>query len=97
MFGQGFLEHLAVVFVVVEGADFGDSAKAFKSSEIELVDVGEMGICDDDIGQCLDVAQAVGYSTGLQHRVRQRIGGGVQTWSGAPSDSNWHRPADGTR
>lgn len=79
MFGQGFLEHLAVVFVVIEGANYGDTAKAFKSSEIEFVDVSEMGVCDDDIWQSLDVTQTVGYSTRLQHMVRRRIGVGVQT------------------
>ena len=70
MFGQGFLEHLAVVLVVIEGADYGDTAKAFKSSEIEFVDVGEMGVCDDDVRQGLDVTQTVGYSARLQHTVR---------------------------
>ena len=56
MLSQRLPQHLAVILIVVKGADFGDTAKALESSEIQFVYVGEVGISDDDVGQGLDVA-----------------------------------------
>ena len=60
MFVQRILEHLAVLIIVIERTNLGKAAEAFKGLEIELVDVRKMGIGDHDVGQRLDVAQAVG-------------------------------------
>lgn len=64
MFGQGVLQDVAVAVVVVEGLDDGDAAKALKSAQVALVDVGKVGVGDNDVGERLDVAQAVGEAGG---------------------------------
>lgn len=79
MLSQRLPQHLAVFLVVIEGTNLGDPAKALKGGEIELVDVGEMGVRNDDIGQGLDVTQAVGDSAtaSAQGRASRWEGGGI--------------------
>ena len=80
MFSQRLLQDLAVVVIVVERADLWDAAKALKGTQIQLVDVGEVRVGDDDIGQRLDIAQTVGYPTRLQlvsHEARETRDGRV--------------------
>jgi hypothetical protein len=74
MFRQCLFEHLAVAVIVVDGADLGDSAKALKGAQVRFVYVGEVGIGDDDVGQGLDIAQAVGKS-GLSEMMIGDAGG----------------------
>lgn len=50
VFVQGLPQHSAVIFIVVQGSDFGDTAKALESSEVQFVYVGKMGIRNDDVG-----------------------------------------------
>lgn len=61
--GQGLLQHLAVLLVVLERANLGHAAKALKGAQVRLVHMGEMRVGDDDVGQSLDVTKAVRQST----------------------------------
>jgi hypothetical protein len=65
MFGQRLLQHLAVLFVVLERLDLGHATEALKGSQVRLVYVGEVRVGHDDIGQRLDIAQTVGKPTGI--------------------------------
>ena len=60
MLGQGLVEHLAVSLVVLKRADGGNATEAFEGTQVELVNVGQVGIGNDDVGQRLDIAQTVG-------------------------------------
>jgi hypothetical protein len=64
--GQGLLQHLAILFIVLQRPDFRHATEALKGSQVRLVDMGKMGICYYDVGQGLDVAEAVRQSTFLQ-------------------------------
>lgn len=66
MLGQSLLENLAVLVIVLQCAYLGYATKALKGSKIRLVDMGEMGVGDDDIGQGLDVSEAMGQSAADQ-------------------------------
>jgi hypothetical protein len=66
MLPQRLFQHLAVLVVVIERANFWDATEALKGAQVQLVDVGEVRVGDDDIRQRLDVTQTVGYPTGLQ-------------------------------
>ena len=61
MLRQRFLQYLAVPLIIVQGANFRDTTKALEGTQILLVYVGEVRVCDDNVGQRLDVAQAMGY------------------------------------
>ena len=51
-------------------------AEALKGTQVQLVDMGEVGVGDNDVGQRLDVAQTMGYPTGreLGHYGCQKTG-----------------------
>jgi hypothetical protein len=66
MLGQCLLEHLAVAVVVLDGSDLGDATEALKGAQVRLVDMCKVGVRNDDVGQRLDVAQAVGKPTLLE-------------------------------
>lgn len=61
---ERLLQDLAILVVVLERADLGHAAESLKGAQVQLVDMGEVRVGDDDIGQRLDVTQAVGDSTG---------------------------------
>lgn len=50
VFRQCLLQYLAIFLIVVEGANFWNAAKTLKGTEVLLVDMGEMGVRNDDIG-----------------------------------------------
>jgi hypothetical protein len=64
--GERLLQQLAVVVIVLERPDLLYAAEALEGSVVELVDVSEVGVGDDDIGEGLDVAQTMGYPGLLQ-------------------------------
>jgi hypothetical protein len=59
MLSQRLFQHLAVLVIVLQRSYFGHAAKALESSQVRLVDMGEMGVGDDDIWEGLDIAQTV--------------------------------------
>jgi hypothetical protein len=65
MFLERLGQHLAVFFVVLQRPDFGHTAEALECSQVRLVDMGEVRIRDDDVGEGLDITQAVGESMRL--------------------------------
>jgi hypothetical protein len=72
MFIERLFQHLAVSVIVLERTDLLDTAKSLEGSEVQLVDVGEVGIRNDYIGQRLNVPEAVGYPAGLQCLDREK-------------------------
>lgn len=60
MLSESLLEYLAVLVVVLERAYLGDATKTLKGSQIQLVDMSKVRIGDDNIGQSLDIAEAMG-------------------------------------
>lgn len=66
MLGQRLFQHLAVLLVVLQRPNLGHFSEALKGSQVRLVDVGKVRVRYHDVGQGLDVTQAVGKSTVLQ-------------------------------
>ena len=58
--------NLAVSVVVVDSLDLAHSSKGLEGSVIELVDVGHVRICDNNIWQGLHISQPVGESSAGQ-------------------------------
>jgi hypothetical protein len=71
MLGQGLLQHLAVLLVVFQRANFGHATEALKGAQVRLVDMGKMRVRDDNIGEGLDVAEAVRQSTSFSTVARR--------------------------
>jgi hypothetical protein len=59
MLSQRLLQHLAVLVIVLQRSYFRYAAKALECSQVRLVNMGEMGVGDDDIWEGLDIAQTV--------------------------------------
>lgn len=58
--------------------------------------MGEVGVGDDDVGECLDIAQTVGKS-GLSGAITESIGVlEGSTWWAARGGSNWLSQGGGT-
>jgi len=55
MLGKGLLQDLAIAVIVFQRADLLDATKALEGSVVELVDVGEVRVRNDDVGEGLDV------------------------------------------
>lgn len=60
---QGLLQYLAVLVIVFDRSNLGDATKALESLQVRFVHVGEVGVRNDNIGESLNVAQAVCKST----------------------------------
>lgn len=67
--GQRLLEHLAILVIVLQRAYFGYATKALKGAQVGFVDMGKMGIGDDDVGQGLDIAKTMGEPAESQQDV----------------------------
>ena len=63
---ERLLQHLAVLVIVFQRPYFGNAAKALECSEIEFIYMGEVGVRDDHVGECLDVTEPVCYSVAIQ-------------------------------
>jgi hypothetical protein len=66
MLFERLFQYFAIAIIVIQRPDLLDTTEALKGSMIELVDVGEVRVGDDDIGESLDVAQTMGYPGLLQ-------------------------------
>jgi hypothetical protein len=99
MLTQRLFQHLAVLVVVVKGANFGDATETLKGAQVQLVDVGEVRVGDDDVRQRLDVAQTVCYPAGLQlvaHDIRRTVSPGGQLESAVVGRIEQARLGEGT-
>ena len=64
---ERIFEYLTIPIIILERADLGNATKALEGSKIELVHVGEMGVCNNNIRQRLHVAQTVRDPTAPQY------------------------------
>lgn len=64
--GADLSDDLAISVIVVDGTDFSNLPQRLKGFVVEFVDMGHMGIGDDDVRQCLHIAQSVGKSFARQ-------------------------------
>jgi hypothetical protein len=96
MLGQGFFQHLAVLLVVLQRPNLGHFSEALKSSQVRLVDVGKVRVCYHDVGQGLDVTQAVGKSAVLQRGLAWLLPVLSTSW-GARVGSSSQSQSDATR
>jgi hypothetical protein len=56
MLGQRLLQDLAVFVIVLQRSYLRYATEALEGSQVRLVDVGEMGVGDDNIWEGLDIA-----------------------------------------
>lgn len=59
MLRQGLLQEVAVLLVIFQRAYLGHSAKALEGTQVRLVDMGEVRVCNNDVWQGLDITQAM--------------------------------------
>lgn len=57
-------DELAQAIVVVERLDLLEAAEGVEGVVVEVVDMVDVAVGDDDVGEALDVAEAVGYPAG---------------------------------
>ena len=62
MFGQCFTDYVAVSFIILYILDLWYTAKCFECLVVKFIDVGEVWVGHDDIGQLLHISETVGYS-----------------------------------
>lgn len=77
MLGQGFFQQLTVTLIVLEGPDFGHATEALKGTQIQLVDMGKVRVGNDDVGQRLDVTEAMGKPVECQQSGRKSRAEGI--------------------
>jgi hypothetical protein len=75
MLRQCLFQDLAVAIVVLDCTNLGDATEALKGAQVGFVDMGEVGVGDDDVGQGLDIAQTVGKSRRSETQPRGHVQG----------------------
>lgn len=91
---EGLFDSLTQLVVVLDRLDFGEVVKLVEGLEVEVVDVGEMPVREDVVGEALEVPDPVGESVGLvsvvfSYEVNNIPWYKALTWSRVRSGRSW--------
>lgn len=59
MLPQSLIHHLAIAIILFEGFYRWDSPKSLEGLKVEIVYVGDVGVGDDHVGECLHITQSM--------------------------------------